>query len=174
MKKRIALYTFGQFLKPSEHPTNDGFHTRNDPMFALVDKAPGFIARSGYEDEPGPELWGEQVYPRFYKDNGDGWAPSTLSLWVDLESPMAYSYFGGHTEALSKGREWFQNPQWPPLVTWWVEGDHIPNWQEGIERLEYLHDNGPTLQAFNFKFPYNEAGQPISIDRKKIKGIDKF
>lgn len=169
MSKILALYTFGMFIEPSEHPVNDGFHERNDPILLDIEKAPGFLARSGYEGDPGPESWGEQVYPRFYVERGDGWSPSTLSLWRDMESMMAFCYFGLHAEALSYGRDWFQKPEWPPYVNWWVESDHVPNWAEGVERHEYLHDHGPSPEAFNFKKPYDVTGQPTKIDRAQIK-----
>ena len=80
-KYQLALYTFGIFKKPSDATANDGFHLRNDPILELVDRSPGMIARSGYEGDPGPASWGKQVYPRFYVEQGDGYSPSTLSVW---------------------------------------------------------------------------------------------
>ena len=68
----------------------------------------------------GPQSWGEQVYPRFYVERGDGWSPSTLSLWRDLTALMAFSYSGIHAEAMRHGREWFVKPTWPGYVLWWV------------------------------------------------------
>lgn len=52
---RLALYTFGLFSRPAQDPANDGFYLRNDPIFAAIEHAPGFIARSGYATDPGPE-----------------------------------------------------------------------------------------------------------------------
>ncbi|NRG18749.1 DUF3291 domain-containing protein [Rhizobiales bacterium] len=168
--RHLAVYTFGNFIRPSEHPSNQGFHDRNDPNFAAVEVADGFIARSGYDDEPGPESWGEQVYPRFYIEHGDGWAPSTLSLWEDVPSIIAFAYHSGiHAEAMRHGREWFIKPEWPPYALWWVDSGHMPTWAEAIERHEFLHDNGPTAFAFNFKQPFDEKGQPTTIDRDAIK-----
>jgi hypothetical protein len=169
MSKVLALYTFGMFLEPSEHPVNDGFHKRNDPILLDIENAPGFLARSGYDGDPGPESWGEQVYPRFYQERGDGWSPSTLSLWRDMESMMAFCYFGLHAEALSHGQKWFQKPEWPPYVTWWIEHDHVPDWAEGVERHEYLHDHGPTSKAFSFKKSFDMEGLPATINRAQIK-----
>ncbi|BDA84772.1 hypothetical protein Sa4125_23140 [Aureimonas sp. SA4125] len=80
MAYRLALYNFGMFRRPSDDPVNRGFHDRNDPNLRAVEASDGFISRSGYPDEPGPPSWGVQVFPRFFVDNGDGWAPSTLSL----------------------------------------------------------------------------------------------
>lgn len=169
MNQRVALYTFGMFAEPAAHSSNDGFHERNDPIFRHIERTAGFIARSGYADEPGSESWGRQVYPRFYDERGDGWSPSTLSLWTDLESPIAFSYSGLHAEALSHGREWFQKPNWPPYVLWWVAGDHTPFWSDAVERLEHLHDHGPTASAFNFKQPFDARSQSTAIDRGRVK-----
>jgi len=166
---RAALYTFGIFIQPSEHPDNDGFHARNDPLLLAVEQAAGFVARSGYPDEPGPEPWGLHVWPRFYEERGDGWSPATLSLWQDLESIMAFAYFGLHAEALAHGREWFRQPEWPPYVVWWVDDGHVPEWREAVERHEYLHDHGPSAHAFNFKQPFNALGNGTTVDRGRVK-----
>jgi hypothetical protein len=173
LSHHLALYTFGQFTKPSIDNSNDGFHRRNDPIFALVDIAPGLVARSGYDGEPGPASWGTQVYPRFYVDNGDGYAPSTLSLWRDLESAMAFSYFGMHKEALSLGREWFIKGDWPPYVLWWVQEGMQPLWADAIIRHEHLHDHGPTAFAFSFKSAFDAQGQITKVDTAVVKEITR-
>ncbi len=168
---RLALYTFGIFSAPSDDPINDGFHKRNDPILAAVDHAPGFVARSGYAGEPGPEPWGDEVYPRFYSERGDGWSPATLSIWIDLESAMAFAYFGVHAEALTHGREWFLQPQWPPYVAWWISGGHVPTWADAVVRHEHLHDRGSSAFAFNFKSPFDAEGRGSTIDRDRMKSI---
>ncbi len=164
----IALYTFGQFTRPSADSANDGFHLRNDPILSLVDKAPGLIARSGYDSDPGPPSWGKQIFPRFWIDNGDGWAPSTLSVWRDMESAFTFIYSGLHAEALRHGHEWFQKPQWPPYVLWWVEPGARPDWSEAIIRHEHLHDNGPTQHAFTFNQAFDALGVQLKINRSKV------
>jgi hypothetical protein len=166
---QLALYTFGIFLRPADHPANDGFQRRNDPILALVDKSPGLIARSGYEDDPGPLSWGPQVYPRFYVEAGDGWCPSTLSVWEDMEHAMAFSYFGLHAEALAHGREWFRKPEWPPYAAWWVEDGKFPSWTDAVARHEHLHDHGPSPDVFNFKASFDASGREMKMDRAKIR-----
>ncbi len=168
---QLALYTFGIFSRPADDPANNGFHRRNDPVLALVDKAPGLIARSGYEGDPGPKSWGVQVYPRFYVETGDGWCPSTLSAWKDMEHAMAFSYFGLHAEALSHGREWFRKPEWPPYAAWWIEDGKFPNWTEAVMRHEHLHDNGPSPLVFNFKTAFDSRGRSLTLNRSTIKQI---
>jgi hypothetical protein len=161
----LAIYNFGMFRTPAESPINQGFRDREPVNFEAAARAPGFIARSGYPDEPGPQSWGEQVYPRFYIDRGDGWAPSTLSLWTDLESLMAFAYSGVHAEALKHASDWFMPKAWPPYVIWWVPAAHRPDWQEAVARFERLHDLGPTPEAFTFKSPFDAQGRPTTIKR---------
>ena len=161
---RLALFTFGIFREPAEHPINDGFHARNDLVLAAVEQADGFIARSGYDDEPGPLPWGVQVYPDFYGERGDGWSPETLSLWEGLESVAAFNYHGLHAEALRLGREWFVAPEWPPYVLWWVRPDHIPDWPEAVDRHRRLNIDGSTPGAFNFSRAFDPDGQAANLD----------
>ena len=168
---QLALYTFGIFKKPSNDAANDGFHLRNDPILKLVDGAPGMIARAGYDGDPGSASWGKQVYPRFYVEQGDGFSPSTLSVWRDLESLFAFTYFGLHSEALVKGREWFKKPEWPPYVLWWVNKGQYPTWAQGVERHEHLHDRGPMAFAFTFKAAFNFDGGALSVDLARAKQI---
>lgn len=168
---RLALYTFGQFIGRADDRSNDGFHAMNDPVFAAVDRAEGLIARSGYASDDGPEPWGAEIYPRFYRERGDGWSPATLSLWRDLESLFAFTYSGLHARAMSHGREWFQQPDWPPLVLWWHAGPAHPVWAEGAARLEHLHDHGPTPHAFTFKAPFDRAGEPTRIDPDRVRTL---
>lgn len=167
----LALYTFGQFIEPADNPSNDGFRELNDPVFAFADDTPGLIARSGYASDEGPSSWGEEVYPRFYDDRGDGWAPATLSLWHDMESLYAFTYSGLHAEALKRGREWFKRPSWPPLVLWWHDQQEFPIWFEGVERIEYLQDNGPSSYAFTFKEAFDEGGNPMELDRARVRAV---
>lgn len=159
MQDRLAAYSFGVFLEPAEHSANEGWRQRHDPLMELVAEAPGFIARSGYDGEPGPKSWGPQVFPRFYEERGDGWSPATLSLWQDPQSLFDFTYKGLHREAFALGKTWFERGKWPPYVLWWVDADHQPDWAEGVARFERLHDHGPTSHAFNFKKPFDAQGR---------------
>lgn len=165
---RLAVYNFGMFRTRAEDPANQGLRDLEPPNFAAAEQAPGFIARSGYGDEDGPPSWGEQVYPRFYVERGDGWSPSTLSLWTDLESLMVFTYAGIHAEALRRAGEWFVEQRWPPYVLWWVAPAHVPSWTEAVRRLEHLHDHGPKPMAFHFDHAFDADGLPTVVDRKSV------
>ncbi|TGN44435.1 DUF3291 domain-containing protein [Paracoccus liaowanqingii] len=167
----LALYTFGMFAAPAEGPANDGFRKLNDQIFELVDQAEGLIAPSGYASDPGPSPWGLEVYAWFYRETCDDWSPATLSLWTNMESLFSFTYFGLHAAALRRGREWFQRPQWPPLVMWWHTGQGYPTWAEGVMRHEHLHDNGASPTAFDFKQPFDETRASTELDRARFKKL---
>lgn len=168
---RLAFYNFGLHVAPYESDAIEGFRLREGPNFEAAARACGFIGRSGYAGEPGLESWGPQVFPRFIQGSGFETAPSSLSLWADVESLMAFSYSGVHAEALKHARAWNAKQRWPPLVLWWVSGNHRPDWQQGVERLEYLADYGPTAYAFTFKKPYGPDGSEMEIDRGCVKEL---
>ncbi len=170
-RKRLAMYNFGLHVAPYDSPGVEGFRLRESANFEAVACAHGFVGRSGYGGEPGLDSWGTQVFPRFIEGSGFTTAPSSLSLWADIESLMAFSYSGVHAEALKGARNWNVRQQWPPLVLWWVEAGHVPEWREGVARLEHLHDKGPTPSAFTFKEPFAEDGCKATIDREKVRRI---
>ena len=133
---RLAIYNFGLHAGPEGDPRVEGFVLREPANFEAAARASGFLGRSGYRGVPGPRSWGQQVFPRFIEGSGFDSAPSSLSLWTDIESLMAFSYHGVHADALKHGRNWNIKPSWPPLVLWWVDGHRVPDWQDGAGRLD--------------------------------------
>lgn len=166
---KLAIYNFGLFVASYDSAEVEGFRLREPVNFLAAETAQGFIGRSGYDGEPGPESWGLQVFPRFINGSGFDWAPSSLSLWADLESLMAFSYSGVHADALKHARNWQVEKQWPALVLWWTKSR--PGWAEAVERFEHLHDHGSGPKAFHFKDPYGPDGEPISIDRARVREL---
>lgn len=167
----LAVYNFGLHLDDYESPRVEGFRLREPLNFEAASRAEGYVGRSGYAGEPGPESWGEKVYPRFIDGSGFEDAPSSLSLWTELEAVMAFTYSGVHADALKNARNWNRRQAWPALALWWVKEGARPVWADGAERLEYLADNGPTPRAFTFKAPYCPDGNPITVDRDRVKAL---
>jgi len=166
---RLAIYNFGLHVGPEGDPRVEGFVLREPANFEAASRASGFVGRSGYRGVPGPRSWGVQVFPRFIEGSGFDSAPSSLSLWTDMESLMAFSYNGVHADALKHGRNWNVRPSWPPLVLWWVDERHVPDWSEGVERLQHLHDHGASAKAFTFKEPFAVNGEAYEIDRERVR-----
>ncbi|KAA1179252.1 DUF3291 domain-containing protein [Rhizobium tropici] len=169
--RHLAMYNFGLHVSAYESPAVEGFRLREAANFEAAARASGFIGRSGYPGEQQPSCWGEQVFPRFIGGSGFTTAPSSLSLWADIESLMAFTYSGVHADALKHARHWNVRQSWPPLVLWWVDAGDVPEWKDGVERLEHLHDHGASPTAFSFKQSYGPDGRPQEIDRLRIKEI---
>ncbi|GEO86356.1 MULTISPECIES: DUF3291 domain-containing protein [Alphaproteobacteria] len=167
----LAIYNFGIHVAPYGDPAVDGFIQREPLNFEAARRAIGYVGRSGYRGEPGPTSWGEQVFPRFLNGSGHDTGPSSLSLWEDVESLMAFSYSGVHAEALKNARNWNVRQEWPALVLFWVEAGQHPVWVEAVRRFERLADDGPSAAAFTFKQPYDPEGRPYAIDRARVKAI---
>ncbi|MDP2120817.1 MAG: DUF3291 domain-containing protein [Hoeflea sp.] len=167
----LAMYNFGLHVAGYDAPEVQGFLRREPLNFAAAERAEGYIGRSGYAEGPGPESWGIQVFPRFIEGSGRDSGPSSLSLWQDIESLMAFSYAGVHAEALKNARAWNTRNPWPPLVLWWVEAGRRPDWDQGAKKLEWLTDHGPAPAAFTFKQPFGADGEPLEIDRARVKAL---
>ena len=151
---RLAFYTFGILRERPPHAQVQGFFDRIDAAFASAEGTHGFIARRPRGDPEKPR----GLNPRFFDPAQHGGAPQTLSVWESLESVFAFAYRGLHAEALRLRREWFVEPQWPSYAAWWVADDYFPTWPEAIQRLEHLHDHGPTPFAFSFKQAFPAPG----------------
>lgn len=165
----LAIYNFGLHVDDFESPRVEGFRLREPFNFEAARRADGFVGRSGYVGVPGPRSWGPKVNPRFIAGSGFTDAPASLSLWASIEALMAFTYNGVHADALKHARNWNQPQAWPSLVLWWVPERSRPAWADGAERLEFLHDNGPTPHAFNFKVFFCPDGNPLVIDRDSVK-----
>ncbi|WP_417693574.1 DUF3291 domain-containing protein [Roseibium sp.] len=168
----LAAYTFALFHDRYESERISGFRDAEPGAFAAIEQAPGFLGRSGYEGDEGPKSWGKQVFPRFWVDNGDGFAPSTLSLWETPEALAAATYHGRHGAAFRRGREWNVLPvNWPGYVLWWVDVSHRPDWTEAVARHEHLADHGDSAHAFSFKALFDPHGQPLRLDNRRTKSL---
>ena len=130
---RVAFFTFGILREHLEHPQTKGFIDRVPLAFASAENSIGFVDRPVGKTED-DTYWGNpQAIPRFFVEDQHPYAPTTISLWDDLESIYAFAHNGRHAEVLSKRKEWFVNPEWPTFVAWWVEDDHIPTQEDASQ-----------------------------------------
>ncbi|MBT97487.1 MAG: hypothetical protein CL902_02530 [Dehalococcoidia bacterium] len=171
---KVVLYTFAIFKEPRDSESNKEFHDRNPFVYVSAENTPGFGDRAGLSWKRNHadrnDDWGDRdVSPRFLTTGNHRDTAATLSVWDDVESVYAFTYAGFHAEVLKKRYDWFVKGDWPAYVSWWIPDDEIPTRAEGSIRLEHLHDNGPTAHAFDFKKPFDAQGQPLTMDREKIK-----
>lgn len=161
--------TIGTLHEPFGHPASQGFVDRVPSVFEAADKSDGFVARSERDMDTYERSWGEIIIPNCYAAVEDPLRlPSTLSLWDDLESVAAYAYHGAHGEAMTKRREWFAKTDLPEHVAWWTEVERIEP-VEAAERLDHLHNNGPTPHAFTIANAYDSEGNPLSLNPAVVR-----
>jgi len=162
---QVAILTFGIFHRGVENTTLPAFNDRATSIFDVVEQVPGFVklvADKNYRDEPASA---------FLTDPDTIGSSELLSLWTHLEPLYAFTYNGLHAEALNKRSQWFVKASWPAYTLWWVADHHVPDWHEAYERHEHLHQHGATAFAFDFKHPFDAAGQPIQVDRVLAKAM---
>lgn len=172
---RIAFLTIGVLKEPMGHPSVQGFSDRIGPVFSAADRCDGYIGRAEFDAATDTFSWGEFVVPpAFGMDPDPNLVPSTLSLWEDLESVVAFAYHGPHAEALQKRHEWIVSQGFPAYVAWWVDDGHTPDFKEASQRYQHLYENGPTPYGFDFKSPFNPAGMPCPLDSISIRAKAKL
>ncbi|MEP2781114.1 MAG: DUF3291 domain-containing protein [Pseudoruegeria sp.] len=168
---RLAFMTFSVLKAPYGDPGVQEFDDRTPDTFAEAEASEGFIARAkpiediawmtNYQKQWGN--WGPFAVPRFYPggtSQGSSYQAQTLSIWHDLYSVWKFAYRGAHhRSALKQADDWFGPQDWPIYCAWWVAGDHQPTWPEACQRLEHLHDNGPTPQSFTLRTAFDPQGK---------------
>jgi hypothetical protein len=167
---KLAIYTFGIIKDLYFSEALKDFSGSAPSVFAEAAATEGFIAHAGQArpdlrgtakvgEDYGP--WGVYTAPRFFdqmrKTSGASMV-QTLSLWRDIEAARSFSYGGLHRAALKRRSEWFEHPQWPGYVLWWVSEEVFPPWSDGVFRLEKLADEGPTVGGFDFTHLYDQDG----------------
>lgn len=167
----LAFTTFAILRAPYGDAQVQGFFDRLPAAFGAADAAEGFVDRSSRDPVTLKHAWGDYVPARFFDPARHGGVVFTLSRWRTLEAVHAYAYAGVHGEALRHRLEWFEKPEWPSYAAWWVADDHRPDWVEAKQRLEYLHDHGPSEVAFDLRSPRGPDGAPLTIDRQAARAI---
>lgn len=86
-------------------------------------------------------------------------------MWRSIEALFDFVYRSAHTGFMVRRREWFERPDAPYQVLWWVPADYRPLPQEALARLDHLCAHGPSPFAFTFKQHYPppyESSRPPS------------
>ncbi|MDI5964437.1 DUF3291 domain-containing protein [Streptantibioticus silvisoli] len=166
----LALYTFGVLKSPLADPAplTRAFHDSGEAVYRQIGRHPGFLARAEAADGGRGTLfdldwgaWGAFAVPAWY---GKGRTvetialAATLSLWTDPHSAFDAVHTGPHRAALNRRYDWFDRTGRPGYVFWWVSDGVVPTWQDGVFRLEHLHDHGSAPHAFTFHHSFAPDG----------------
>ena len=121
------------------------------PINLLGEVSPGFVWRLKDDDGAGAtsqRFPGHEADPRFIIN---------LTVWTDVDALRHFTTRSGHAMYLRRRREWFQKPEEPTTVLWWIEEGHIPDLVEAADKLDRLVRHGPTAAAFDLKTTFPEG-----------------
>lgn len=142
----LAQLNLGLFRRPLDHEEMAEFVAALDPINAIAESSPGFIWR--LTDDGG----GPSSYVEVPGRSGPLWA-SNLSVWTDLESLKHFMYKSGHASYLRRRTEWFQKPDDPINVLWWLPAGELPTLEDAVKRLDHLIEHGPSDQGWALTKP---------------------
>lgn len=142
----VAQLNLGLFRAPLDDAEMAEFAAALDPINAIAESSPGFVWRLTADD--GSSSSNVEVPGR----SGSLWAPN-MSVWEDLESLKHFIYRSGHASYLRRRTEWFQRPDGPINVLWWVAAGEIPTLEDAVSRLDHLSLNGPSELGWTLAKP---------------------
>ena len=150
----LAQMNIATALVDLDHPQMADFMNNLDRVNALAEAAPGFVWR----------LKGEGNNATDVKVTSDPRFIVNMSVWQSAEALFDFVYRSDHRAVMVRRREWFEKPDGPYQVLWWVNEGSRPTTEEGLARLRYYAEHGPTPYAFGFQriFPESEAG-PLDL-----------
>ena len=142
---QLAEFNIARLRQPLDHPDTAPFVEALDMVNALAESSPGFVWR--LQDESGQS----SSYVRAYDD------PLTiinLSVWESPDALRDFVFRTSHTSFLRRRREWFERMDVTYLVCWWVVAGTAPTVADAVERLDHLHRDGPSADAFTLRDPF--------------------
>lgn len=150
----LAQFSIAIAKAPLDDPMMQGFVKALPTINALSEQAPGFVWRLQTEQ-------GDATGIRGYDD------PLKLlnmSLWESLEALKNFVYKSHHGNFYRNRQKWFTPVKGPNTALWWVPCGQIPSVCEGVERLAYLEQHGPSPYAFSFATPFFPASNATYQD----------
>lgn len=152
----VAQMNVGTVRYPVDDPRIAEFMGALDRVNAMADATPGFVWR----------LQSAQGNATDILVSDDPLFLVNMSVWESVEALFDFVYRTEHREVMAKRREWFEPPDGPYLVLWWVPAGTLPTPQDGLERLRWLRQNGASAHAFTFRDKYgppDAAGSPVDM-----------
>jgi len=141
----LAELNFGTLRHDWDDPRVAPFVEAIDKVNAIARRSPGFIWMLGDE-----EMDAAQKDPDGpFGDNKR--VASTLSVWEDGASLMAFVHKTLHQRFMVRAADWFEPLDRSHLVMWPVAIGHRPTLAEGLERFRQWQAEGDTPMAFGAK-----------------------
>jgi hypothetical protein len=145
----LAQINIARMLASIDDPLMADFVAQLPPINALAEESPGFVWRLQSEK-------GDATSIKVYDDD---MIIINLTVWENVDSLREYVYKSAHHRVLRERKRWFEKFNGPYYAMWWVPAGHLPDPQEGKERLEYLREHGDSPHAFSFKQIFPAAAE---------------
>ena len=138
-ERHLAQFNIARIKYPLDDPRMAEFVANVERVNRLAEAIDGFIWR--LQDDSGNAM-NMRVYddPRILPN---------LTLWENVEALERFVWKTVHARFYGRREEWFEHIE-TPLVMWHVPAGHRPGMAEGVERLEYLKQYGPSDRAFGW------------------------
>ncbi|NCX49844.1 MAG: DUF3291 domain-containing protein, partial [Gammaproteobacteria bacterium] len=80
-----------------------------------------------------------------------------LSAWESLDALYAFVFSQSHRQIMMARDHWFTHVGKALSVVWFANDAPYPTWDQAIDRLEMLWQNGPTQDAFDYSWAHREG-----------------
>ena len=134
---QLAEFNIARLSHPLDDVESAEFVAALEPVNAIAEATPGFVWR--LTDDVGLS----STYVTM-PEIDDPLVIVNCSVWADLESLQHFVTKSGHGSYLRRRRDWFEPPEGPSTVCWWIPADIIPDLSDAHRRLVHLRENGPS------------------------------
>lgn len=142
----VAHYNVARLKELPGHPDVAEFIDNAPKVNAVAERSPGFVWRF---DDSNATVPGSESFQAL---SGDPYLAISLSVWENADALLGFVKKTVHGSFLRRRAKWFHPWEGPNYVIWPVAVGHIPNLEEGQERLRQLAATGATPNAFDFQF----------------------
>jgi len=141
MSRHLAEVNIGRVLSGPEDPRMSGFYDNLARINALAERMPGFVWR--LKDETGDSAMALH-WP------GDQTMSVNMSVWESAEALGRFVFQTAHRNVYARKHDFFETPDQPMFVLWWIEPGHIPTLDDAKARLDHYRAHGPSPEAFGW------------------------
>jgi hypothetical protein len=139
----LAVLNFGTLRYDWDDPRIAPFQTALDAVNEIGQRSPGFVWMLAEDDMHAAQT--DSAGP--FGDNPR--TASTLSVWQDAPSLMAFVHRTLHARFLARSLEWFDPGDHGHVVMWFLPEGERPTLTDGMGRFRLWQRLGESAEAFS-------------------------